>query len=146
VRVALRREVDPARELAYRVYFEEVPSSTSGTFNGLRVALRIGVPVFVAPPGKAAAALAWQAHLTPSGELVIEASNHGTAHEQVKDFEIRSGSQQPVRVAGARYVLPDSTVSWKIARPKDLDPTVPLHVHGLSDQGEISADIARVGP
>jgi fimbrial chaperone protein len=147
VRVALRRDADATRELAYRLFFQEVPQSADPAVNGLRVALRLGVPVFVAPStNKPAPALTWKASLTSAGELQIEARNQGTAHLQVTGFELTSGSQQPVRIAGARYVLPDSAVSWKATMPPGFDPSQPLHIHGQSDQGEISADIARVGP
>jgi len=140
VRVALRRDADATRELAYRLFFEEVPTETSQSFNGLHVALRIGVPVFIAPAAKPAPALSWQLRRTAGG-LQIEASNHGTAHLQVTDFAVQFGSQSPVHVSGARYVLPDSAVSWSLAAPTGFDPTAPVHIHGFSDQGEISADV-----
>jgi fimbrial chaperone protein len=148
VRVALRREADATRELAYRLFFEEVPTSTAATGNGLHIALRIGVPVFVAPAAaKAAAALTWQARTDSAGKLQIEAANHGTAHLQVTDFEVQLGAQaHTIRAAGSRYVLPDSAVSWTLAPPEGFDSAAPLHLHGFSDQGEIVADIARVSP
>ena len=147
VRVALRRDADAARELAYRVFFEEVPTDSSTTFNGLHVALRIGVPVFVAPAAKPLAALAWQVRCTATGDLQFAARNHGTAHLQVTGFAVQIGSQaQPLQVRGARYVLPDSTVSWSMPAPAGFDPSAPLHIHGFSDQGEISADVACASP
>ena len=147
VRVALRREADATHELAYRLFFEEVPTAASRTFNGLQVALRIGVPVFIAPAGKAVAALAWQARPSAPGELRIEATNHGTAHLQITDFEIESAAPaQPLHVAGSRYVLPESTVRWTVKAPGGCDPQAPLHIHGFSDQGELTADVACVSP
>ena len=147
VRVALRREADPTRELAYRLFFEEVPSATTTTFNGLHIALRIGVPVFVAPAAKASAALTWQARTDAAGKLQIEAANHGTAHLQVTDFEIQAGPQgHAIHAGGPRYVLPDSAVSWTLTAPENFDPAAPLHLRGFSDQGEIVADIARASP
>jgi len=142
VRVALRRDADATRELAYRLFFEEVPAQSDKSFNGLQVALRIGIPVFVAPTVKPTAALSWQLRHAAAGRLQIEASNHGTAHLQVTDFAVQFGSQSPVHVGGARYVLPDSAVSWDLSAPADFDPKAPVHVHGFSDQGEISADVA----
>jgi len=148
VRVALRRDADATRELAYRLFFAEVPQTADPGLNGLRMSLRIGVPVFVAPAtSKAAPALKWQAMITGPGELEIEARNQGTGHQQVAGFELKSASQpQPVRVSDARYVLPGSAVSWKVRLPKGFDPSLPLRIHGQSDQGEISADIVRLGP
>jgi len=147
VRVALRRDADAARELAYRVFFEEVPTESSTSFNGLHVALRIGVPVFIAPAAKPAPKLIWQVRRCGTGDLKFEASNRGTAHLQVTDFTVQVGSQsQPLHVGGARYVLPDSTVTWSVPAPAGFDAKAPLHIHGFSDQGEISADVACAGP
>jgi fimbrial chaperone protein len=146
VRVALREDAEISAERAYRVFFEEVPAEFSKTFNGLHVALRVGVPVFVAPKAKAAPALVWRAQLTPAGDVQIEARNQGSAHLQVTDFDVRFGSKlEPVHVAGAKYILPDSTASWTLRRPTGVDPNASLHLSGFSDQGEISAEIARVG-
>jgi fimbrial chaperone protein len=146
VRVALREDADTHTERAYRLFFQEVPTELSKTFNGLHVALRVGVPVFVAPKTKASPALVWRAQLTPSGDVQIEARNQGSAHLQVTDFDVRFGSQlEPVHVAGAKYILPDSAASWTLRRPAGMDPNASMHLSGFSDQGEISAEIARVG-
>jgi fimbrial chaperone protein len=148
VRVALRRDADATRELAYRLLFQEVPQSTDKTFNGLQVALRISVPVFVAPTSaNAAAALEWRARIKGPGELVIQATNNGTAHLQVTDFDLQLPSEQhPVHVSGSRYVLPDSSVSWKVTLPPGVDTSGPVRIHGFSDHGEISAGVARATP
>ena len=75
IRVALRREPDGAQELTYRVIFEEVPQAAPKDFTGLRVALRLSIPVFVAPThGKANAELAWESRWLPNGQL--EAGGH----------------------------------------------------------------------
>src|SRR5271166_3385654 len=87
IRVALRREPDAARETTYRVIFQEVPQAPTPDFTGLRVALRLSVPIFVAPAhGRAAADVAWDARWLPSGELEVAATNNGSAHLQVIDF------------------------------------------------------------
>ena len=146
VRVALREDADAGTERAYRIFFEEVPTQFSKTFNGLHVALRVGVPVFVAPKTKAAPTLVWTAQLTTAGDVQIEARNQGSAHLQVTDFQVRFGSQlDAVHVPGAKYILPASTASWTLRRPAGMDPNASLHLSGFSDQGEISAEIARVG-
>ena len=49
VRVALRRGPDATRELSYRMMLQEVPQAASPDFTGLQVALRLSIPVFVAP-------------------------------------------------------------------------------------------------
>jgi fimbrial chaperone protein len=49
IRVALRRPSDAQRELSYRLILTEVPQQASPGFTGLNVALRLSLPIFVAP-------------------------------------------------------------------------------------------------
>ena len=73
VRVALRRDPDPAQELTYRVVFEEVPQAAAKDFTGLRVALRLSIPVFVAPAhGKANPQVAWESRWLSNGQLEVD--------------------------------------------------------------------------
>ena len=144
VRVALRREPDAAQELTYRVIFEEVPQAAPKDFTGLRVALRLSIPVFVAPvQGKATAQVAWQSRWLPNGQVEIAATNHGTAHYQVTDFEAQfPGSLMPLRGNTSKYVLPGSRMVWTLTPPADAVRQGAIPIHGHSDQGEFSADVA----
>lgn len=147
VRIALRREPDPVRELSYRVIFEEVPQAAPENASGLRVALRLSVPVFVAPArGKASPDLVWESRWLPDGTLEVAATNRGTAHLQVTDFDLQlPGSQDTVRGISAKYVLPGSRVSWTFAANPDSGRQGRLVIHGHTDQGDFSADVAAGG-
>jgi fimbrial chaperone protein len=144
VRVALRREPDPSQELTYRVIFEEVPQAAPKDFTGLRVALRLSIPVFVAPArGKASADVAWASRWLPNGQLELAATNNGTAHLQITDFEAQfPGSLMPLRGVTSKYVLPGSRMSWTLTPPADATRQGTIPVHGHSDQGDFSADVA----
>src|SRR5277367_1165009 len=144
IRVALRREPDSARELTYRVIFEEVPQAAPKDFTGLRVALRLSIPVFVAPAlGKANAALAWQSRWLPNGQLEVAATNNGSGHLQITDFEAQfPGSLMPLRGVTSKYVLPGSRMSWTLTPPADATRNGAIPIHGHSDQGDFSADVA----
>jgi fimbrial chaperone protein len=153
VRVALRREPDPARELTYRVIFEEVPQAAPTQFTGLRVALRLSVPVFVAPMRvKAAADVTWEAHPLQDGEFEVTATNHGNGHLQVADFDMQyRGVGTLLRGMTSKYVLSGSRMTWRLkpaggagSGAGDLRQGA-LVVHGHSDQGEFSADVAFSG-
>jgi fimbrial chaperone protein len=147
VRVALRREPDPARELAYRVLLAEVPSAPAKDFTGLQVALRLSLPVFVkAAMAPATAALNWRAQWQPDGTLSLTATNGGKAHLQVSDFNLQfAGSGASAHGSASRYVLPGSTVSWKLTPPAGVARDAAITVTGLSDQGEFRADVATAG-
>jgi fimbrial chaperone protein len=147
VRVALRRDPDPSRELSYRVIFEEVPQAAPKDFTGLRVALRLSVPVFVAPThGKASAQVSWESRWLPSGELEVAATNHGSGHMQVTDFGVQlPGSAAPLRGVTTKYVLAGSRVSWSLPAAAAAKLAGSVVIHGHSDQGEFSADAAING-
>lgn len=148
VRVALRREADLHQELTYRVVFEEVPQAAPKDFTGLRVALRLSIPVFVLPAqGHASAALAWESHWLGDGQLQIAATNHGTAHCQVTDFDARlAGVAMPVRGGASKYILQGSRMVWTLKPPPEAQREALIALHGHSDQGEFSAAVAPRGP
>jgi fimbrial chaperone protein len=144
VRVALRRDPDPSLELTYRVIFEEVPQAAPKDFVGLRVALRLSIPVFVAPAhGKPSPQVAWESRWLPNGQLEIAAINNGSGHLQITDFEAQfPGSLMPLRGVTSKYVLPGSRMSWTLTPPADATRQGAIPIHGHSDQGEFSADVA----
>lgn len=150
VRVALRRDPDPSSELTYRVIFEEVPQAAPANFNGLRVALRLSIPVFVAPAhAHASAELSWEAHPLPDGAIEVAATNHGRAHLQVSDFELQSaGLKDALQDQTSKYVLPGSRMTWTV-RPANAGRGAlragAIVIHGHSDQGEFSADASLSG-
>ncbi|HVN99115.1 MAG TPA: molecular chaperone [Steroidobacteraceae bacterium] len=143
VRVALRREPDPSRELDYRLLLAEVPQPADRNFTGLRVALRLSIPVFVQAANPAPAALRWHAQWLPDGGLAVSASNEGLTHQQVSDFTLHfAGSEAVARGVVSRYVLPGSTVTWKIAPPAGVAHDAAISIRGASDQGDFQADVA----
>jgi fimbrial chaperone protein len=147
IRVALRREPEAARELAYRVIFQEVPLAAAADFTGLRVALRLSIPIFVAPAnGKASADVAWEARWLPDGDLEVAATNHGNGHMQVIDFDLElAGADLPLHGNTTKYILPGSRMVWTLKAPADATKPKPIKVHGRSDQGEFAADVATPG-
>lgn len=143
IRVALRRDPDGAQELTYRVIFEEVPQAAPKEFTGLRVALRLSIPVFVAPAhGKANPELTWQSRWLPNGQLEVAATNSGSGHLQITDFEAQfPGSLMPLRGVTSKYVLPGSRMSWTLTPPVDAIRQGTIPIRGHSDQGDFSADV-----
>jgi fimbrial chaperone protein len=146
IRIALRREPDPARELDYRVLITEIPQPPAKDFSGLQIALRMSLPIFVAPAVPEHAELQWQAHWSSDGSLQISATNAGNAHAKVTDFDVRfDGSDSPAHVAVTRYVLPGSRVSWTLRPEGGTNRQAAIHLHGTTDRGEFAADVADVG-
>ncbi len=145
IRVALRRAADPARELSYRLFIQEVPRTASQGQGQLTVALRLSLPIFVFPPARAGADLRWDAVWLPNGKLEMHATNSGAAHIQVSDFDLQFGSGSTAHGAsGSQYVLPGSRGTWTIAVPAFTDKSAEITVRGHSDQGDFVAHIAPV--
>ncbi len=151
VRVASRRQADAKRELTYRLILQEVPPETPKNFTGLQVALRLSLPIFIAPQSKATADLRWNAAWQSDDSLRVTAINQGDAHLQVIDFTVQEKDSQTVlKNSVVKYVLPGATMSWSLQPPANAQQLNTLKqgaliLRGASDRGEISADLTVVG-
>lgn len=142
VRVGLRRSPDPQRELTYRLFLQEVPLAKTD-FQGLRVVLRLGVPVFVTPAVAVAPDLRWQAARTSDGELKLSLTNNGNAHIQVAKSRLTlASSAQPVFTQTvAAYVLSGQSREW-LVKPTALPPPgTALRVYAQTDAGDVQAEV-----
>lgn len=143
VRIALRGVPDQATEKAYRIFFQEVPRAAEPGFNGLNVALRVGVPIFTQPLQAAAGKLEWALHEAGDGKLRIEASNRGNAHVQVTGFELSmAGVPDRLPVEQMRYVLPGATIGWTVDAPVKPATLAEAWIVGSSDRGDFDAQAA----
>lgn len=114
VRVALRRDADARQELTYRLTLQEVPQAASADFTGLKVALRLSVPVFVAPHASAAPQLLWSASRTARGAVTVTARNEGAAHARLQGFALKTAEGQAavLEQPALAYVLAGATRRW----------------------------------
>jgi fimbrial chaperone protein len=146
LRVALRRDADTTRELSYRLALQEVVAEAPKEFTGLRVALRLSLPIFVAPPDGGHADLQWSARVDASGVLAINAINQGNGHIQLSGFSVYLDSPDATFTnSGARYVLPGSHASWSF-KTAGQPVAQSLTIRGYSDRGEFSAQVPIVLP
>lgn len=144
VRVGLRRGPDAQRELTYRLYLQEVPPPPKPGFTGLQVALRVGLPVFVAPVAATVRRLEWSAQIRPDG-IVLSAQNTGNTHVQVTDFELRPlDAVEPVaRQSSLAYVLAGQRRTWTLPVPADrVKAARELRLKAFTDAGEIDTAVS----
>lgn len=142
-RVGLRRAPDPQRELTYRLFLQEVPPPPKPGFQGLNVALRIGIPVFVLPQVVAQSKLHWQAVDTAEG-LKINVSNQGNAHVQIANIKLSSSDNAKPLVTEqiAAYVLSGQSRSWLIESAEMLSvPGTAVHISAETDAGNLQSDV-----
>ena len=144
VRVGLRRGPDPQQELTYRLYLQEVPPPPKPGFTGLQVALRVGLPVFVAPAAPSIRRLEWSAQIGADGAIRLVAQNTGNAHVQVSDFELRiPGVSEPIgHESSLAYVLAGQRRQWTLpASPDRVKSVSELRLKAYTDAGEIDTAV-----
>lgn len=144
VRVGLRRPPDSQRELAYRLFLQEVPI-VAAKEGEVRVALRFGIPVFAAPVGKAPKPLLeWRIVAAPQKMLRIEALNRGNAHVQVSGVALApaAGGAILAEHQGMDYLLPDQGRHWLVTVDQRPPPGTRLKIVARTDAGELHAEVA----
>ena len=153
VRVALRRPADAQRELSYRLILTEVPQQASPDFTGLNVALRLSLPIFVAPAAKASPALEWSAARTADGAFAVTARNAGNAHARVISFSVAPAANPAAAVPQnvSAYVLPGQARTWTIDNNKNNETTSnsdwnQLRVKGTTEAGDFELEIRLAEP
>jgi fimbrial chaperone protein len=153
IRVALRRSVDPVRELSYRLIVQEVPQGASPDFIGLQVALKLSVPVFVAPTAPAEPQVTWAAARGTDGKLSVSARNDGAAHERILRFALKTadGTRLVLEQPGLSYVLPGAVRQWSFDDKNNTRPNAqstaspgmagPYRLEGTTDRGSFATEL-----
>lgn len=111
VRIVLRREADATTQSTYRLVLQEVPRKVESTGQQVVMALKITLPVFVtaktpSPPILSVA--------TAAGSSVLQFSNSGKTHIQVKTVAVSDGTNQIAKSESMFYVLAGQTIKLKL--------------------------------
>ncbi len=148
VRVGIRA-APVAREETYRLFIEQLPppgpaEKTKGV--SLRVLLRIGVPVFVAPAQPERKAEIEQLVLH-GGQARVTVANHGNVHVAADRFEVEAlGSDGAIlftRQVQERYFLAGAVRPSTVELPRELCPQVARLRVSLAGEG---IDLQRTAP
>jgi fimbrial chaperone protein len=142
VRVGLRNPA--ASGHSYRLIIEEVPEAMPGT--GIRVALRLNLPLYANVRPAAATALRWAASRLPDGNWVLEAVNSGTGYVRV-DPEAAAGATGLHFGSDIAFgtVLPGAARRWQLGGALEIADRAKLQqILRTSDRDEIrTAQIRR---
>jgi fimbrial chaperone protein len=116
VRVGLRSSAG-ARQ-AYRLILEEVPDANPG--NGIRVALRLNLPLYAMIPAGQASAVRWSAW-QEAGSWVVEAANSGPGYVRLS----HDAAQEATGIRAGNDVnfgtlLPGATRRWRLGRQVEI--------------------------
>jgi fimbrial chaperone protein len=117
VRVGLRNAA--AAPQAYRLIIEEVPQAQQG--QGIRVALRLNLPLYSGVRAGEAGDLRWSAARRPDGSWTVEAVNGGAGY-------VRVDAEMALNATGIRFqhngapgtVLPGAARRWVIGSAPDI--------------------------
>lgn len=115
IRVGLRRPIDLKQELSYRLFLQEIPPAISDNFQGLRVVMRVGLPVFVEPAQvRTNADLKWKIRQSNTSDLILHTENQGNGHAKVTELRLKLPNGQELVQRGNFYILPGSQREWSI--------------------------------
>jgi fimbrial chaperone protein len=150
VRVALRRDADAAKELTYRLNMQEIPPKQSANFTGVKVALRVTLPVFVqSQKGGAKPKMDWEFLRMPNEQFKVTLLNTGNAHVQISDFALYApGNGKAIAgESGSSYVLEGQTHEWMV-KSNSLDNVSNDHLRftAFTDANNIDTEIVLRKP
>ncbi|MCC2658029.1 MAG: phytochrome sensor protein [Panacagrimonas sp.] len=131
---------DGAVERAYRLYLQELPDGDEPPTSQLRLLLRIGVPLFVAPHAPVKAVPRWTLARGADGAVNVQLHNDGGRRLRIDALDVAAaGSTGSQTLAGLNYVLPGQVRRW--ALPAQFSAT-PLQLSGNSDAGPVDVALA----
>lgn len=150
IRAGLVRTPDSHDELAYRLFIEEIPEPPPADFKGAQIALKISLPVFVAPEKPASQALEFQTTAQRDGTINVRVVNHGRAHAQIHQLSVFSGESTESSIARHEktlYVLPRQERSLVLkADMRELKNIDKFLVTATTRNGPIESHVSAGSP
>ncbi len=141
IRIGLRKPLSQANELTYRIFLHEIPGPPKPNFQGLRVALKISVPIFIPSTSAPTHLLRWTAKVDQGNRLKISAVNVGNTHLQISNIKISTPNNQQVAIQStAAYVLPTQKREWFFT--PDHMPQGLLKLSVKTDAGDIQTQLS----
>lgn len=143
VRLGLRRPVDATQELSYRLYLHEQPKAAEVT-GTMKVALRFGIPVFIAPAVKAAKpVLVWTVTPESKNAWRVSAFNKGDSHVQILNTQLLDDdTATPVaQIKSMSYLLTGQKRSWVVEPNAAVPMGKKIKIMSRTDIGDQNATV-----
>jgi len=143
--VGLRHPVSAPLERSYRLFVQEPPQQRQASGNEvqeLRMTLRVGIPVFVAPTMPSRSDVRWRAARADDGSIRIEASNDGNVHARMLELSLVGADGQweyPIE-KGSAYLLPGHTRQWIVGPGVDL-PQEPPSLRTRTEDSAVDVEL-----
>jgi fimbrial chaperone protein len=105
-------------EVSYRLFFEELPSSTAKPANGVQVRTRLSLPVFVRPAGAVSAAVQISGFHGAQGKITLKIGNSGKSHVALDKIVVHgtdsAGKTVYTRELPGWYVLANRSTTYEL--------------------------------
>jgi fimbrial chaperone protein len=137
VRLVLRRPAQDA-EATYRILLDQTPPPREAGA-GIRIALRLSIPVFALPAKRVSPDLQWRI-AEQGSDAWLEAVNRGGRHEAVHGLKLAAADGRPLKVetGASPYVLAGATRRWRIdAKDVAATPDGALRLTASTLHGDI---------
>lgn len=122
-----------------------MPPPPKPGFQGLQVALRMSLPIFVQPSKAGAkATLVWNLELQGDDSLQLRLDNKGSGHIQISEISIYQPGRDEAIAAQALlvYVLPGQSRAWEFkTQAGRLKPSDRLRLKVSTDAGTVDTEI-----
>lgn len=139
VRVGLRRAVESAVEVPYRIWLTQVATPGEASDSGVQMLLRVSLPVFVTGAGTGAPQAVWQ---RDANDGAVELGNSGARHLHVRELRLVADGAKPEPL-GPCYALPGGLCRWAV--PAALRDK-PLRIEADSDAGLLRSSVEALAP
>jgi len=116
IRLLLRGGAGAAGERSYRLLLDEVPPAHKSN-QQIVIAMRVSLPVIVAPAAPAPQALQWQAVRGPENQILLSAINGGNSYDAVRAITatLPDGTHLHATLRGENaYVLSGAQRQWVV--------------------------------
>jgi fimbrial chaperone protein len=139
VRVGLRRAVEAAVELPYRIWLTQVATPGEANDTGVQMLLRVSLPVFVTGAATGTAQAVWQ---RGASDGAVELGNSGARHLHVRELRLVAEGAAPQSL-GPCYALPGGQCRWPVpAAMRDK----PLRIEADSNAGTLRTQVEALAP
>lgn len=143
VRILLR-QASQGKEATYRILVDQIPNAAKAS--GVRMVLRMSIPVFVLPAARAVSHL--QFHLEQRGDkFFLVCLNDGLRHDLLRDIALTASDGRKFQIAAGTppYILSGVTHRW----PLQINGAPPqsgevLRLTTTTDSGSLHQDVPLV--
>jgi fimbrial chaperone protein len=129
-----------AAEASYRLLLDELPPPAMAS--GVRIALRISIPVFAEPQTITHAELHWRLDATDDGDVLV-GTNSGAKHLRIVNPVLVESNGRKLALTSAEtpYILPGAEQRWPLGPDVRLIPGSTVHLVAMSDIGPVDAAV-----